>query len=325
MEIALIDYCIAVASHISKENRVKYLIECLESLVNQTVSITIYVSISFSNKEIEEYALNEIRKNKIIMNYNYLNVILNKIKTAQMQHYLIIYKEIKTKHKWVMFCDDDDSYNLNRVKEIMIRIAKCEEEIKENKDFTSELGGLYENTTKTNHSVKRQEYWSYCVNIKLLETFYKHIENESEIINNKCCDVLFAEYLRRKSSNWCFIHLDMLLYNYRIEDNAESITGFIKSNQEYYTNQSSPPDVKDEKRLDYILKWNEHLNNNIHIYLHDTYLRTLIGYSLDNILRCEFRSNYQLLEYVDSKHVDKIEKLYNNMRCVCEKIYEIPL
>ena len=45
MDIKINDYCVVIASHISKEKRIEYLIECLKSLINQDVVIPIYLSI----------------------------------------------------------------------------------------------------------------------------------------------------------------------------------------------------------------------------------------------------------------------------------------
>ena len=42
-------FCIAIASHISNPLRVNYLQECLRSLVNQSIHISIYLSISFGS------------------------------------------------------------------------------------------------------------------------------------------------------------------------------------------------------------------------------------------------------------------------------------
>ena len=49
MEVKPNNYCILIASHISKGERVCYLKECLNSLINQTMKVPIYVSISFEN------------------------------------------------------------------------------------------------------------------------------------------------------------------------------------------------------------------------------------------------------------------------------------
>ena len=46
-------FCIAIGSHIKSNKRINYLLECLESLLNQTVVIPIYLSISFENDEIK--------------------------------------------------------------------------------------------------------------------------------------------------------------------------------------------------------------------------------------------------------------------------------
>ena len=49
--------CIVIASHISNPKRIGHLIECLTSLIQQSVIIPIYLSISFETLELRgEYA-----------------------------------------------------------------------------------------------------------------------------------------------------------------------------------------------------------------------------------------------------------------------------
>ena len=52
--------CVFIASHISNEKRIKYLKECLNSLINQTVQIHIYLSISFANDELLNFFNKEV-------------------------------------------------------------------------------------------------------------------------------------------------------------------------------------------------------------------------------------------------------------------------
>jgi hypothetical protein len=324
-------FCIAIASHISNKNRVPYLQECLLSLVTQSAPISIYLSISFASQEIREYTLNCLYADASITLPEYLNIRVRDQKTSQMRHYFLLHQEIAQKHDWIMFCDDDDTYHTDRTSQIIQTIDGARSQIdvinvSRNKAlYQLQLAGLYENVSQTNHRVQRHEYWCYCINMDLLGRFFEVVEPAPGILDDRCCDVLLAEYLRRKSPEWIYVTIQATLYNYRVEENADSVTGFIQTNQHKYTIQTSPPPIGDDAWIDYVLQWNEFLHGNMHIFLHDTYLRTLVGCELDVILRTEFKDNYAILEYVDQKHVNMIIELYNHVRLVCGQLYDLGL
>lgn len=319
-------FCIAIASHISNVSRIPFLIETIESLINQSVQISIYLSISFSNDDIREQTLHTIANLTINSPTNLLNIRVRDEKTPQMRHFLLLLPEVAANHQWIMFCDDDDTYIPSRVEQIYNTICAVYEEVHDmnnkNGDDAIHLAGLYENVNSITHYTKRHEYWCYCVQVTLFEQFLDLVNPIPEIINDQCCDVLFGEYLRRKSTNWLYIQVPQPMYNYRVENNSDSVTGFIQTSQYKYTNQSSPPPLGDDTWLDYVLEWNEFLHANIHIFLHDTYLRALVGCDLDAILRSEFKDNYAILDYVDQVHIRRITDLYTKMRGVCDEIYD---
>ena len=324
-------FCIAVASHISKKNRVPYLQECLRSLVSQSAPISIYLSISFASQDIREYTLNCLYADTSITLPEYLNIRVRDQKTSQMRHYFLLYQEIAQKHDWIMFCDDDDTYQTDRTDRIIQSIHAARQQVdsinvsRDNALQTLHMAGLYENVSQTDHRTQRHEYWCYCIRMDLLGRFFEVVEPAPGILDDRCCDVLLAEYFRRKSPELIYVTIQATLYNYRVEENADSVTGFIQTNQHKYTIQTSPPPIGDDAWLDYVLQWNEFLHGNMHIFLHDTYLRTLVGCELDTILRTEFKGNYAILEYVDQKHVNQINELYNHVRLVCSQLYDLGL
>ena len=323
-------FCIAVASHISNESRIPYLIECLTSLTTQKVPVDVYLSISCVNDEVKEKTLNSINNENKILN-EYLNIRFRKQKTSQMRHYFMLYQEIHQKHQWILFCDDDDTYHKDRTNYFMQTTRTTElqiDTINETRDVTLpklELAGVYENISQPTHHTKRHEYWCYCIRMDLLTRFFNVVEPAIHVLDDRCCDVLFAEYLRRKSPNWIYATINEPLYYYREDENDDSITGFIQMNQHKYTNQTSPPPMDDDNWLSYVLKWNDYLKDNIHIFLHDTYLRTLVGSDLDTILRTEFQNNYFILDYVDQKHIMRMTDLHNRVKRVCADIYDLGL
>jgi len=314
-------YSIAIASHISNPNRIKYLVECLQSLIQQTIKIYIYLSISFETDEIRDLFHNSIDQNPKLFLY------IREHKTPQMRHFYLLMKEIVNRgHKWIMFCDDDDTYEQSRVEQLIKSIYTIEYQI----DTTSNnkiFAGIYESHCGKDHREHRHEYWCYCVNKCIMERFYNVLTNggHDDVIDNKCCDVLFGEYMRRLGENYFFARLDMRLYNYRITENQDSITGVIQSKQGYYTKKDPHPPLGDPRLPEYILDWNDYLHENLDVYMHDVFLRTIVGCELDYILRAEFMTNYDLLEYVDDCHKDKIKEFHLYLRTVCSKLYDIKI
>jgi hypothetical protein len=314
MEVNTYQYCILIASHISKEQRISYLIECLESLIQQDIIIPIYLSISFENINLQEITLNTINKS---FDSPYLNIVIQNQKTSQMKHFYQLLLDIKDKHNWIMFCDDDDTYKKNRTKQIITYIASCLQ--------NNDIIGLYESTFNKNHKEQRHEYWMYCVHVTLFIKFYNIVSKHPIIMNDKCCDVLFAEYLRRLNSDKIFIQMKESYYNYRTENNNDSVTGIIQNNKVYYTNKTKPPNKKSKEFIDYVLNFNQYFQNNIRIYLHDTYLRTIVGCSYDKILKMELLNNYDILEYIDINNINKLKNLHEYLLEICKELYEIQI
>lgn len=319
MEIKPYEFCIFVASHISKSNRINYLIECLQSLIHQQMRIPIYLSISFENLELEnECKLEFIKLNNIC---SFLNIIIQNEKTPQMKHYKLLLNNFGKNHKWIMFCDDDDTYSYNRTFHFSYFIVKALTEL-ENTEL--KLAGLYESEDK-NHKIKRQEYWTYCVATEILQRFYIVLEGYDDIVNNKCCDVLFGEYLRRKENNFYFFQLKKKYYNYRVDENSDSVTGYILSKQGKYTVSSKPPPLGTEERKNYEKNWESFVMENLNIFLHDTYLKTLVGYDFVKIMKTEFFENYELLDSINGEPKHKLITLHNRLLEVCKQLYDTKL
>jgi len=310
--------CIVIASHLSKKDRISYLMECLDSLDSQTLPVSIYLSISFENDTIKAELMDTLKEK----NYNKLNLRVKENKTPQMRHILLLLKELEEKHRWVMFCDDDDIYEKNRVEMITKNIYYGEIECQN--AHKKKLAGLYESTFGKDHREHRHEYWCYCVNIEVLKRFYNRLENYPDIVDNKCCDVLFAEYLRRICSDYLYCRIQEKLYNYRVDDNTDSITGVIRGNQQKFTRLNTPPPIGDPAFSDYVLDWDDFLRENIEVYIHDVFLRTIVGCNLDYILRAEFRAEYELMQFVDQDVPNKIKAKYEYWHNVCNKLYDIP-
>ena len=315
MNIQMNDFCVVIASHISKEQRIEYLLECLSSLTEQIVVIPIYLSISFRSIQLHNLTLNTIH-NKI-KNPN-LFISVRPEKTPQMRHIYYLYQEVLKKHKWIMFCDDDDSYNKHRTIKIMNYISQFSPQI-------DNLAGLYESTFEKNHKEKRHEYWMYCVHYRILQQFYEIVSNYPHIMDNTCCDVFFAEFLRRLKTEKIFIQMKEKYYNYRVDNNQDSITGYIQSKQPIYRNVLYPPDSQSQDYEHHISLFNEYISENLSIYLHDTYLRTIVGSTFDFILQNELLANYSILESIDKNNIDELKKIHEQLLEICKELYEIPI
>jgi glycosyltransferase involved in cell wall biosynthesis len=309
--------CIIVASHISNSKRIKYLIECLESLLRQTLSISIYLSISFETLELREQ-FGIIFSENIHLHNPKINIIVRTQKTPQMRHMQQLLELLKTKHEWVMFCDDDDTYHKERVEAYLKTVVHSLNEIAQypNKKFA----GIYENDDGINHRERRREYWCYCVQYELLEQFIHMLLPYPDILDNKCCDVFFAEYLRRLNDDYVYAIMPETLYNYRQDNNEDSVTGVIKGS----SRSIRKPRVVTEKNVNECAKeLDEYLDKEIDIYLHDIYLRTIVGSDFNTIMQNEFLSEYPLLNIIKKEHIETMWLFHSRLKTVANEIYDI--
>lgn len=322
---------IIIGSHISNPKRIAYFEECLVSLVRQTIPVAIHVSISFETPELRTQTVETLMSNPVLVAANRIQIRIQDAKTPQMRHLQILVNELAGVHDWLMFCDDDDTYEPDRALHFAQVITKALQEIDEingagQVDDTKRLAGVYESTFGKDHREHRHEYWCYCVHIDILAQFYAKLTPYPDILDDKCCDVLFAEHLRRSGPNKLFARITEKLYNYRVDNNTDSITGVIQTNQPKYTNLvQAPPREHVAEWAEYVVYWNDYLYEHIQVYIHDTYLRTLVGCELDYILRSEFMKNYELVEFVDKCHVEKIRDYHHRLRGICNEIYDITI
>jgi hypothetical protein len=306
--------CIAVASHINKASRIPLLINTLLSLLDQSAKTSVYLSISFENQELQDIFVNVLENHEIIQHYPSFYTFIRPNKTPQMRHYAMLFDIIaKNQHAWILFCDDDDIYDKDRVKVFS-------EAIREYNKTNNNLAGLYESTFGKHHREHRHEYWCYCVHIEVLQRFLRIVHKYADILDHQCCDVLFGEYLRRLRDDWIFLRITDLLYHYKTEDNGDSITNVIQKTRSRW--QSYPPPIGDPLFPDYMLSLDDYLQENISLYLHDTYLRTLVGNDFDLILQHEFKADYPYLHYIDNNHIDKIKEYHQYIRSTCDELYD---
>jgi len=316
--------CVIIASHISNQYRIPYLKDCLLSLVNQTISPSIHLSISFETEEYRNIVIKTLHDTPDLYNYGELFIYVREQKTTQMQHIELLCNEISIhNYDWIMFCDDDDTYEPMRVERFHHYISKQIE----NSTIDKCQIGLYESTFGKNHREHRHEYWCYCISFKILKQFFDRLNNattNTDIINHTCCDIMFANYLRRLNDDYLFIAINENLYNYHIHEDSNSITGHIQKTQST-VRCPNPPDIGDITFADYIVDWNTYLYDNLHLYLHDTYLRTIVGTNFDDILKAEFKADYPHIKFIDECHIKQLKELYEYLCDVCNKVYDIGL
>jgi glycosyltransferase involved in cell wall biosynthesis len=313
-----------IASHIFHEKRIRYLQLCLESVLPQS---PVYISVSFDTKELE------IATEALLQTYSpkVLQYKKREGKTSQFKHYQLATRELVTEdYDWYFFCDDDDTYDPDRVK----LFGQVIEAQKHDPTFS----GLYESSVGQAHQQYRYEYWAYCIRPELLRRFFAHITHHDasadasasasdNALNNRCCDILLVEYLRRLNPlTNAFARLDIpektSLYHYRKLENDESVTETIlKSHRFLWT--PSPTSIGDVRFADYIVAWNDYLHENLHYYLHDMFLRTVVGCDLEYILRTEFQGDYIYLEFVDPIHKERMIAQYEATRALCLRLYDV--
>jgi hypothetical protein len=235
-------------------------------------------------------------------------------KTSQMKHISMALDDVKNTHDWIMFCDDDDTYDFTRVEKFLPLLQKG-------------IAGAFESWVGMTQQKYRYEFWTYCVRPFVLVPFFEFLEDHPDILDQSCCDIMLVEYLRRLNPTaYRFLRLDIPenspLYYYRKENNEYSITEHIIKAQDK-VRVGNPPEITDVRFSDYIVEWNEYLYQNLHIYMHDVYLRTVVGCEFEYILQKEFHVDYKYLEYVDPIHVETLRRHHERVRDVCERLYQV--
>jgi hypothetical protein len=320
MSLTTADACIIIASHISNPKRIGHLSECLHSLLKQTYPIAIYLSISFENENLQSDFAEMFSKTPEFQS-TFMHLIIKTTKTPQMRHMYELLPHIEKKHQWLMFCDDDDTYEPVRSETFLKNIANCLHTVAEQMPDKRFIG-VYESTFGKDHREQRHEFWCYCIHVNVLQNFMEKVAPHSDILNHNCCDVLFGEYLRRMRPDFLYAAINAPLYNYRVTDNADSITGVIQTRNKLVR---AAQEITIENMQECAKELNDYLTSELSIYLHDTFLRTLIGQNFENILQAEFKSEIAILHLIDRTHIVKMLEVHNKLRDLCNELYDIKI
>jgi len=213
------DTCIFIASHISYDNQLEYLDKCLDSLINQKcANCDIYLSISFSNNKYEKKFIKYHNKNKT--NLRYLTYIISKEQKFQMEHFKKLTSMFSNKYKYIMFCDDDDTYGEYRLATFYMLMDHFEYNLDKKIFAISDLTDIGE--------IQGKEYWSYMIKTKIIQEFYELIDGYDDLLKHNHGDMYFSMYLQNYTQNFNNEYNTLLipecLYNYN-KDNPDSICG----------------------------------------------------------------------------------------------------
>lgn len=309
--------CIIIASHINYINRTKMLMCCLHSLINQTITIPIYLSISFESILDKQIFNKVIEKNNLVNNI-LLCIIYQEKQTSQFRHIEKIVNNIKNIYNYVFFCDDDDTYEFDRVEKIMIAIEYGDTNCPENKTY---VGAYESDLQKGSHSIHFYEYWSYCVNIKFIITFINiiKIHNYDYFIDYQMCDVLFSQYLRHLDNTHVFTRINEKLYNYI--SNEYSITSKIKKKSEI----ANKCKTKSESNYELFMQGlNKDLDKQMNCSIKSNIflLYSMSKLSFEDILKKLLGKNYEYKNDINKKIIEIIQIEYDNIKYLCEILYQ---
>jgi hypothetical protein len=198
------DIAILVPSHIKSLEQIEYLRACLRSLVNQTYTADVLVSISFEVP---------YRAHLNFAEFPQVRFIVSDSQKYQMEHLYVLSHHISP-YKLIMFCDDDDTYELTRV-----------ETFNEYFNETPSIIGIREKSVLS-HEVA--EYWAYGIIPSILADFYDRMSNNMGLLQHKFADVYFRNFLFL-TRNKLFVTFTAPLYNYTTT-NPNSICTVNKRN-----------------------------------------------------------------------------------------------
>lgn len=245
-QISLKDTCIFIASHIRYDNQINLLDKCLKSLINQKcVRCNIYLSISFEVDRYESQFTNYHNKNRD--NLRGLSIFISKKQLYQLEHYKVLSNYVSKNYKYILFCDDDDTYNMYRIS-ILYGILT-------NLSSYTNIYAISDNCNKGQTVLK--EYWSYLIKSEILQEFFKLSEGYEDLFKHKFADMYLSMFLQNYSSdnNKCIV-IPENLYNYN------------KYNKNSITNNQDIPILSKYNKPNIPLKINkEYFRNGIILYL----------------------------------------------------------
>jgi len=210
MRVAVIIPC-----HIHYKGQLEKLLNCINSLKEQTHPCTIIVGISFTSNEYYS-----IFKNKVFpLLKRDTKFIIRREQTYQIMHIYNCLQKVND-HDYILFCDDDDKY-LNKRVQTFVEISNSANIIREKIPFHNE----------------ESEYWCYGMKPCVLLEFYSRSSDHLDLLCHKFGDIYLRNFLLYNQMFGLIVTFTAKspLYIYD-EQNENSITGTIKRKREFTQN-----------------------------------------------------------------------------------------
>jgi len=299
---------ILIPSHITEATRIAHLKECIGSLADQIYVVDVHLSISFETALLRSVFQRMIEK--YYKDVEFLHIHEQETKKSQFRHIEFLYGEIKDKYDWVMFCDDDDSYHPTRVAEFNCAIDSIKGD--------ASIVGITE-MKKISDDDTWYEYWCSCVQKHILGTFIdKLYKIDLTFLEYKCCDVLFANYLRFSHNIRYLGNPGLTLYNYRQSDT--SFTGNVRTQNENI--KSKITNLNDFGT--FIKVWGKAMQEQKEEICNGIYLWVLVFPTIEfhDLLTDVIGPNAQFIDKLDKNLVQSFKERYNYIRNICLNMYD---
>jgi hypothetical protein len=234
-----------IASYITNKNRCNLLSCMIKSVLNQTIKIPIYISIS-SNEECHK-DIKELETK--YQHHNYVKIFLHNDKKSQFEHYSFLcgqISEILHSITWCMFCDDDDYCHPKRASNYyeMIKNTNRRDLAVQNNNVLL----LQESVDTCDHSLEyclqslkdrinntnvcyNAEYFTYCTRLSTV-TLFCNIMKRHFLLHSPLCDVVLGSVLWNRSRLFC--RENKWMYAYSIRSSKDRMSR--KYNLTYYNN-----------------------------------------------------------------------------------------
>ena len=226
---------ILIASHIGYEGQIDLLDNCISSLLEQIFKPkSVYISVSFENDIYKKSFISILQKYGRTTNPK-INFKISKEKKHQMEHLHNICSNICVNdYDMLMFCDDDDTYHIERIHCFVAAFNHgkgiCN---------TGKFGGVREHldldltTSDDDLMGEIPEFWCYGIVPSAIVEFFSFFKGVNYmLLQHKFGDMYFRHYLRKNSKYYEWVAIvdkdfGFTLYNYNIS-NPNSICGKIQ-------------------------------------------------------------------------------------------------
>lgn len=222
---------ILISSHINYKGQLNFLDNCIKSLLVQTmIPKSIYISISFENESYKTEFKTILKKYGEILNPKIIFKISNE-KKYQMEHLHNITSNIDVNnYDMLMFCDDDDTYHIQRI-EMFVSAFNSGKIMHPEKFSGVRERIILENGFNTYSEFP--EYWCYGIVPNAIIDFFNLFNNDLILLKHNFGDMYFRHYLSKSKKYYTWIgildeKIGFTLYNYNI-DNPNSICGKIEN------------------------------------------------------------------------------------------------